>query len=413
MDNTNNNQSSSSDINSSVENDSSDTNLNASQDTAGQPQQIYHAPNSGNKFGLFLSFNPPKLLGAAALLLIIVAIPLTVYISQKQQELRQRASVAVNLSITPTPWNCGNIKMPAVNNITKICVIFPNTCSVPIGWARHPEYTKEQRSKCAHLSPTPTLTPRVTLTPTLSPTPTLTPTTNPSATLTLTPTNNPSQTATLTPTTNPSITATLTPTGGVTNKAKLAFTLKLQAFGNGQPYDSSKQSQDEALSEKVPQTKTRTIKVEIFDIQNNKKPEVEGNVTYQSDTGLFTGTANVNNLATGDYYIKVKTDKYLRWFIGKDSSQTIIHLAAGDTPNQLPKTKLLIGDINGDNNLDLIDYQIWQACFKKTMDTPVPLKGITGNCSMTDLSDNNKLDDYGDMSDYRWLFENFQIQHGD
>lgn len=53
--------------------------------------------NENNGFNL-PSINRSKLLGVFVLLLIVVAIPVTVYISQQQQEIRQRAS-----EISPTP----------------------------------------------------------------------------------------------------------------------------------------------------------------------------------------------------------------------------------------------------------------------------------------------------------------------
>lgn len=210
------------------------------------------------------------------------------------------------------------------------------------------------------------------------------------------------RTATRTVTSTHTPTATLTPTGGG-NVAKLVFTLKFQGVGNRQPYDQKKQSIDEAQSENTdPQTKTRTIKIEIFDRQNNKITETTGNVTYDSTSGFFKGNISVNNMSTGDYLIKVKANKYLRRLIGKETNQTVQHITVGNTPNELPKAKLIVGDIIDDNNLDILDYNQLKNC----------RNNVASACPDTmtaDLNDDRKTD----LTDYSWLFNSFQYQYGD
>lgn len=255
--------------------------------------------------------------------------------------------------------------------------------------------------------PTPTPTPTPTLTPTKTPTPTQTPT--PTATRTPTPTSTP--TATRVPTVPQEPTATNPPTGILTSTvtmtptsttapttARLGFALKFQAIGN-----------NTANSENPnPVHITRQIKIEIFDLQNVKKAETSGNVTYESASGLFKGTIDVNNIQTGEYSIKIRTDKYLRRLLGKETNQPIQRINTGQTPNQMPQSTLIVGDINNDNSLDILDYNEYKNCFGKKAGS-----ASCSNLSKTDLNDDGKTDNSSDQSDYKWLFESFRVQKGD
>lgn len=229
--------------------------------------------------------------------------------------------------------------------------------------------------------------------------PTKTPTKTPTATLTSTPTNRPSATLTATPTSSRS--ATISPsTTDSAGGAKLAFTLKLQGIGKNTNTDPNHPA---ARENPNPQTTTREIKVEVFDTQNAKKADAVGNVTYNEDTGLFTGTVSINNLQTGDYYVKVKSRKYLRRLIGKETNKEIQHITVGTTPNQMTQSTLIIGDTNDDNNLTIEDYNNFKNCFAARFKT--------ASCTSedTDLNDDGKVD----LTDYAWLFFSFELQTGD
>ena len=417
--------------------------------SSGYKPYLYTKDNSSaGGSGIFSSLINSKTLGLIALFVIIAAIPFTIFISQKQQEIRQRAafqSCPVSSSLgryycdtncregdlpvsakyscsmagetccysqpgitppfgggtttpTPTIGSCGGGEVPAISYSTRQCIIFPDSCSVPAGWAKYPGLTEQQKQMlgCIRLSPTPTenITPNpsATLTPTVTPTITITPTVT--LTVTITPTV----------TLNPSITATATTTG-TTGGAKLAFTLKSQAIGNNQNPDPNHPTASENPD---PKTSTRELKVEVFDGQNIRVANGTGNVIYDKGTGLFTGTVDVGDLATGNYSVKVKTDKYLRRLIGKETNQTIQHITAGLTPNPMPQSTLVIGDIKNDNHLNMDDYNVYYSCWGD--------RAGSSTCpdpSKVDLNDDGVTDSRINLKDYAWLFYSFEVQEGD
>lgn len=225
----------------------------------------------------------------------------------------------------------------------------------------------------------------ITIPPTSTRIPTRTPTITRAATITS------SATTTLTSTRTPTTT-----TGQ--DVAKLALYLKFNSIGN-----------NTANSENPnPKTPTRQVRVEIFDNTNTKKAESTGNVTYDQASGLFKGIIDVSNLASGNYSVKVKSNKFLRRLIGKETNQPIQPINTGQTPNQTPESSLIVGDINNDNNLDILDYNEYLSCFGRRAGTescPSPEK--------IDLNDDGQTDNPQDMRDQKWLFESFRVQKGD
>lgn len=62
---------------------------------------FYHVPKPGNKFGMFISsVSPASMVNLLTLILIILAIPVTVFVARQQQEIRQRAAEEFTLSIS-------------------------------------------------------------------------------------------------------------------------------------------------------------------------------------------------------------------------------------------------------------------------------------------------------------------------
>ena len=133
---------------------------------------------------------------------------------------------------------------------------------------------------------------------------------------------------------------------------------------------------------------TRVITVQVYDVQNQLVASQEGTILYNKTTGKFNGTVNLgSSFATGLYTVKVKTDQYLRALV--PGIQTI---TAGKT-NTLPLVTLIAGDINGDNVINIIDYNILIGCYSDLLPAT--------NCSATNkvLSDLND-DGHVNMYDY-------------
>ncbi len=148
----------------------------------------------------------------------------------------------------------------------------------------------------------------------------------------------------------PSLTPTsiLTPsvTGGSGSTA--SFTLLLHGIGssgdNPNPNGSS-------LSNKKPLHPQRHLEAELYDIHNQLVSKTSGQINYDASTGAFKGNIDLGpNFKTGSYTIKVKTDRYLRRLV--PGAQNI----KSSENNSIPQTALVAGDTNGDNILDILDY---------------------------------------------------------
>lgn len=192
---------------------------------------------------------------------------------------------------------------------------------------------------------------------------------------------NPTPTRTPTP---PPGTPTPTPTippGGT----RLSFTLYLQGVGLEANGDN-----------KDPGHPERTIAVQIFNQTNTQVGgDTSGTVRFDPARGLFTGTADVNNLASGAYTVKVKSNQYLRKLI-----VGIQNIVDGAT-NNMPQTALVVGDINNDNKLDITDYNQFVSCYNK-----IP---VTATCSSSDLNDDGKVDGI----DYNYFIRSLSVEEGD
>lgn len=188
------------------------------------------------------------------------------------------------------------------------------------------------------------------VTPSISLTPMVTVTVTPSvvATPTATPIASgsgiPTPTLTLTPTSIvPTPTLPSTPT-------MLAVTVALPGIGkNGNVSPNNGQ---------------RRVSVELVDSANKAVgASVYAQLSFDPGSGKFKGTANFGTVVpSGNYVIKLKTNQYL----AKKIPATVV--TAGVT-NTIPQATLISGDINNDNKLDILDYNILVGCFGKKINS--------------------------------------------
>lgn len=232
-------------------------------------------------------------------------------------------------------------------------------------------------------APTPT-TPAGT-TPTVAPT-VVTPTTvGASPTPTKTPTPTPSQAA---PTATPVPTLAVTPT---MPKTPTQFSVSLLAPGIGKN------------GNETPNNITRTITFQLFDSASKQiGSDVVGRVSYDSESGLFKGTINMGTIVqTASYIPWVKMNQFLKTTKAAETtgganimpisqfpwSATRIPITAGIT-NILPQITLVSGDINNDNKIDILDYNILVSCFT----SKAVSDGCAGKQIDSDLNDNGIVD---------------------
>lgn len=177
--------------------------------------------------------------------------------------------------------------------------------------------------------------------------------------------------------------------------------LKLTVFlhGIGESGDSTNPILT-TLSNKSPKRTSRSVTVQIYDASNNLVATDTGNIVYQSGTGNFTGTIVFDQpINAGSYLVKVTTPMYLR-----KSIPGIITLGSGTY--QLQAITMVVGDVNSDNKLDILDYNMIRNCYS---DFLPPISCDANSKLMTDITDDGNVNQY----DYNLFLREINVQNGD
>lgn len=247
---------------------------------------------------------------------------------------------------------------------------------------------------CAAPPPTPTPTKAPTPTPTRIPTPT--PTRKPTPTPTRVPTATPTPTRvppTPTPTRKPTPTATPIP------KAT-TFSLTLFMHGIGNSGDNANPNQH-SLSNKNPLHKTRPVQVAVYDNKDQQILNRGGTVTYNNVNGNFVGSIDMGTaLPSGSYIVRVTSPQYLTKRI-----PGFVTISSGKD-NVIPTTTLTTGDINGDNVISILDYNILLGCYS---DFGPAISCTEDQKRLSDLTDEGNINQF----DYNLLLRDFSVQLGD
>lgn len=202
----------------------------------------------------------------------------------------------------------------------------------------------------------------------------------------------------------PTVTATTTPTDIPTTNStpvltSVAITVLLDGLGNRG--DNANPTEHD-LSNKNPVNPIKTTDVQVFDVNNQLVTTANGSVTYNAADGNFKGTfALGTTITTGSYTIKIRTEKYLRKLVAG-----IITLTAGTT-NTLPVTALVAGDINVDNQLSILDYNLLLDCYSD-LKPPVACPTTTKK-DASDINDDSFVNHY----DYNLFLRELSTQPGE
>lgn len=117
-----------------------------------------------------------------------------------------------------------------------------------------------------------------------------------------------------------------------------------------------------------------------------------GTINYNSTTGQFNGGIDLGSyFTTGLYMVKVQTPQYLRGLI--PGIQTI---TAGQV-NTMPYVVLIAGDINGDNQINITDYNILMACYsdlEPPQDPALCSQYTVNGFSLADLNDDGAVNEF-------------------
>lgn len=148
-----------------------------------------------------------------------------------------------------------------------------------------------------------------------------------------------------------------------------------------------------------PKTKTRSTVIELLNANNQVVTTKQTNLTFDSVSGLFKDTVDLGgSFASGNYLLKIKSERYLkRLFPG------ILNIASGQVFT-VPTLILLAGDVNGDNELNVLDYNIFVSCFG-----PKAAAASCTNKTTADVNDDGNIDGI----DYNLFVHSLAIRKGD
>lgn len=144
----------------------------------------------------------------------------------------------------------------------------------------------------------------------------------------------------------------------------------------------------------------REVNLELYNANNQLMTQKKGIIQFSVGSGKFIGTINLENIPPGAYTGKVNVNQYL-----KKNLPGIINLTGNNTLSITDMT-LVTGDMNFDNRLDILDYNIIVDCFSDFN----PAKKCTDSVKKTasDLTDNGKTDQF----DYNLFLREISVQQG-
>ena len=235
------------------------------------------------------------------------------------------------------------------------------------------------------LAPTATAIPLPTnKTPTATPKPTATPA--PGAPTSIPTSDNPTVTPDISSAVSPSVSPSINPnfptptTGPLTADMQIGVRVKINGIG-----------QD---GNQNPKHKTRRITATVYDATNQIATTGTAFLNYDGGN-YFSGTIHLGKLSQGVYFVKFSS-VYTLQVLAKPEFQNL----KINQINTIPPVTLYQGDMNGDNILDINDYNLVLPCFQSISVCP--------NASQIDLND----DGVTDVKDYNLLLNSYEILHG-
>lgn len=142
---------------------------------------------------------------------------------------------------------------------------------------------------------------------------------------------------------------------------------------------------------------SRSVTVTFYDASNQIIATKQTNVTFNSTANTFEGSVDTSNIPSGNYIVTVKMQDYLATQL--PGIQTI-------TRGQniiVPKVSATTGDINDDNKIDILDYNLFISCFGSKVNTQ-----LCQAKTSSDLNDDGKPDG----ADYNLLIREVSVQSG-
>jgi len=193
-----------------------------------------------------------------------------------------------------------------------------------------------------------------------------------------------SPTQTPIPTSTGSVTPTIPPATGSTT---INFALDIPGIGG--------------TGNKSPRYSARELKLTLYNSQNQIAKEVTQ--TFNFDGTNFKGTVNLGAIQTGYYYIKVKIKNSLIKLL-----PGLHHLESGklNALSNISQIKIYPVDLNDDNKLDLLDYNIF---VKRVYSCGISGKPFCSAVEPADFNDDSRVD----LSDYNIFLEAINSREGE
>jgi len=144
----------------------------------------------------------------------------------------------------------------------------------------------------------------------------------------------------------------------------------------------------------APVHQTRKVTALIYGVSNQVVTTGTAFLTYDG-SNYFTGTIHLGKLSQGPYFVKLAGDFTLQVLAKPEFQNLLINQI-----NTIPPVTLYQGDMNGDNILDINDYNLVLPCFQS-----IP---TCANVNIIDFND----DGLTNVKDYNLLLNSFEVLHG-
>ncbi len=192
---------------------------------------------------------------------------------------------------------------------------------------------------------------------------------------------------------------------------RLQVSILLHGIGSSGDNPNPRES---SLSTKEPRTTDRQISIQVLNDSNQIVVTRIGTVKYNGQTGNFNGLVDLGiGLTEGNYVVKIKSDRYLRKLL-----PGFYELTPGKE-FQVREIDLVAGDINDDNVLNVLDYNVLYDCGYGSL-SPLPMTDFKSKfqqqaCQSHSTKQNSDLNDNGivSSSDYNLFIRELSVQLGE
>ena len=159
---------------------------------------------------------------------------------------------------------------------------------------------------------------------------------------------------------------------------------------------------------KSPKHLSRKVTVTVYDLENEEVVVGTAFLTYDRND-LFRGIVHLGKGINSTYYVKIGSDHTLQELV-MPQFQPILN----DRLNVLSPVVLIPGELNGDNQLTITDYNIALTCFQDKKCSVKPLSdanddGTVNPYDSIDFNDDGKVN----VVDYNFFLHNFKQFGGD